>query len=429
MKILHTSDWHLGQTFYDYDRTEEHKHFFEQLKRVVREEKPDMLLVSGDLFHTSAPSIAAQELYNESMLGLRDESLAFGGMHIVLIAGNHDSSSKLDVDGLLWKYFNTNVVGTIPRDNGESLENRAFYDSVFAKHIIPVRKNRESEILGYVVAIPHCYPQNFPNINPKDGKQDRMKRFIALLLDKVAEVNTDGLPVILTAHTLVTGSNIKGHDAIIVGGLDNSDIGTFGSGWDYLALGHIHFPQEIKGSAGKARYSGSPFPMNFEEDDEHFVNIVEIEKRGEMPQVRQILIKPLYEMVTLSAKELPEEKNSCMDLLRVLEEYPAHKKAYIRLEVLETGELPPDYIQRVKTALTGKEARYCLVKQEIPDKPAEGEGLSLTAAQVSALSPREMAEIIAPEFFPKDGEEKYDDKQGVAELFDQAVSNVTEQIN
>jgi hypothetical protein len=136
-------------------------------------------------------------------------------------------------------------------------------------------------------------------------------------------------------------------------------------------------------------------------------------------------------MVTLSAKEFPEGKNSCMDLLRVLEEYPAHKKAYIRLEVLETGELPPDYIQRVKTALTGKEARYCLVKQEIPDKPAEGEGLSLTAAQVGALSPREMAEIIAPEFFSKDGDEKGkdDEKQGLAKLFDQAVSNVTEQIN
>jgi len=233
----------------------------------------------------------------------------------------------------------------------------------------------------------------------------------------------------LTAHTLVTGSNIKGHDAIIVGGLDNSDIGTFGSGWDYLALGHIHFPQEIKGSDGKARYSGSPFPMNFEEDYDHFVNIVETEKRGEMPQVRQMPIKPLYEMVTLSAKELPEGKRSCMDLLRVLEEYPAHKKAYIRLEVLETGELPSDYIQRVKTALTGKKARYCLVKQEIPDIPLEGEGLSLTAAQVGALSPREMAEIIAPEFFLKDGDKKYDDKQGLAELFDQAVSNVTEQLS
>jgi exonuclease SbcD len=429
MKILHTSDWHIGQTFYDYDRTEEHKHFFEQLNKIVRDEKPDLLLVSGDLYHTSAPSIAAQELYNESLLQLRDESLAFVGMHIILIAGNHDSSSKLDVDGLLWKYFNANVVGTIPRDNDESLENRAFYDSVFAKHIIPVRKSRENEVLGYVVAIPHCYPQNFPNINPKDGKQDRMKRFIALLLEKVAEINTEGLPVILTAHTLVTGSNIKGHDAIIVGGLDNSDIGTFGSGWDYLALGHIHFPQEIKGSDGKARYSGSPFPMNFEEDYDHFVNIVEIEKRGEMPQVRQIPIEPLYKMETISAKDFPEGRRSCMDLLPLLHNYPPHKKAYIRLEVRETGELPSDYIQRVKTALTGKKARYCLVKQEIPDKPAEGEGLSLTAAQVGALSPREMAEIIAPEFFLKDGDEKYDDKQGLAELFDQAVSNVTEQLS
>jgi len=421
MKILHTSDWHLGQTFYDYDRTEEHKHFFEQLKSVVREEKPDLLLVSGDLFHTSAPSIAAQELYNESLLQLRDEGFSFGGMHIVLIAGNHDSSSKLDVDGLLWKYFNTDVVGTIPRDNDESLDNTSFYDSVFAKHIIPVRKRRESEILGYVVAVPHCYPQNFPNINPEDGKQERMKRFIGVLLEKVDDINIEGLPVILTAHTLVTGSNIKGHDALIIGGLDNSDIGTFGSGWDYLALGHIHFPQEIKGSNGKARYSGSPIPMNFEEDYDHFVNIVEIEKRGEIPQVRQILIEPLFKMETLSAKELPEGKRSCTDLLPILKHYPYHEKAYIRLEVLETGELPSDYIQRVKTALTGKEARYCLVKQEIPDKPAEGEGLFLTAAQVSALSSREMAEIIAPEFFE-------DSEEGYSELFEQAVANVSEQI-
>ena len=342
-------------------------------------------------------------------------------MHIVLIAGNHDSSSKLDVDGLLWKYFNTDVVGTIPRDNDESLDNTSFYDSVFAKHIIPVRKRRESEILGYVVAVPHCYPQNFPNINPEDGKQERMKRFIGVLLEKVDDINIEGLPVILTAHTLVTGSNIKGHDALIIGGLDNSDIGTFGSGWDYLALGHIHFPQEIKGSNGKARYSGSPIPMNFEEDYDHFVNIVEIEKRGEIPQVRQILIEPLFKMETLSAKELPEGKRSCTDLLPILKHYPYHEKAYIRLEVLETGELPSDYIQRVKTALTGKEARYCLVKQEIPDKPAEGEGLFLTAAQVSALSSREMAEIIAPEFFE-------DSEEGYSELFEQAVANVSEQI-
>ena len=81
MKILHTSDWHIGQTFYDYDRTEEHKHFFVQLKKIVRDEKPDLLLVSGDLYHTSAPSIAAQELYNESLLQLRDESR--WGMHII----------------------------------------------------------------------------------------------------------------------------------------------------------------------------------------------------------------------------------------------------------------------------------------------------------------------------------------------------------
>ena len=88
MRIVHTSDWHLGQNFYRFDREEEHLCFFEQLAEVLRRERPDALVVSGDVFHNSAPSISAQRLFVEGVMMLADSSPE---TTIVITAGNHDS--------------------------------------------------------------------------------------------------------------------------------------------------------------------------------------------------------------------------------------------------------------------------------------------------------------------------------------------------
>ena len=116
--FIHTSDWHLGQNFYGYDRSEEQHDFLSQLADIVRKHTPDALLVSGDIFHTAAPSNAAFNLYVNAMLDIHK---ACPTMAIIVIAGNHDSASRLDSDKRLWQLANVHVLGGIARDkNGNA---------------------------------------------------------------------------------------------------------------------------------------------------------------------------------------------------------------------------------------------------------------------------------------------------------------------
>ena len=139
MKILHTSDWHLGHTLYNYDRTAEQQSFLRQLTRIVTEEQPDAMVVSGDIYHYSSPAATTQKMYTDAMLNIHQ---ACPGMAIVVTAGNHDSSSKLEIDSSLWQHFGLNVVGNIERTAEEvNLD----------KHIIEI--NNEKKTIGYVIAV------------------------------------------------------------------------------------------------------------------------------------------------------------------------------------------------------------------------------------------------------------------------------------
>lgn len=245
MKILHTSDWHLGHTLYNYDRTAEQQAFLRQLACIVAEEQPDAMVVSGDIYHYSAPAAATQKMYTDAMLDIHQ---ACPGMTIVVTAGNHDSSSKLEIDSSLWQHFGLNVVGNIERTAEEvNLD----------KHIIEVKN--EKGTTGYVIAVPHVYPQNFPLLDSETPRDQRQARFFQALLDEVKKRNTAQLPVVLMAHLSIEGSDRSGHDESI-GGIEYVPLSAMGEGYDYLALGHIHCPQDIKGSHHHARYCGTPSP-------------------------------------------------------------------------------------------------------------------------------------------------------------------------
>ena len=135
MKILHTSDWHLGHTLYNYDRTVEQQAFLRQLTRIVTEEQPDAMVVSGDIYHYSSPAAATQKMYTDAMLNIHQ---ACPEMTIVVTAGNHDSSSKLEIDSNLWQHFGLNVVGNIERTAEEvNLD----------KHIIEINNEKKTKRL------------------------------------------------------------------------------------------------------------------------------------------------------------------------------------------------------------------------------------------------------------------------------------------
>ena len=136
MKILHTSDWHLGQQLFEYDRSEEQQDFLRQLCHWVAAEQPDALIVSGDVFHYCSPSAAAQRLYTDALVEFHETCPS---MQIIITAGNHDSSSKLEINRNLWKYAGVTVVGSIRRNEAGQVD--------LERHIVEV-KNGCGELKG-----------------------------------------------------------------------------------------------------------------------------------------------------------------------------------------------------------------------------------------------------------------------------------------
>ena len=172
MKLIHTSDWHLGHTLYNYDRTEEQRAFLQQLAEIVEREQPDSLLVSGDVYHYSSPSASVQKMYTEAMLEIHRRCPS---MTIVVTAGNHDSSSKLEITQSLWESFGLHVIGSIRREE-ETIH--------WSRHIIEVT-GKDGQPVGYILPVPHVYPQNFPIPDPE------MKRDAVLLPDLTGRDETN----------------------------------------------------------------------------------------------------------------------------------------------------------------------------------------------------------------------------------------------
>jgi len=117
MKILHTSDWHLGHTLYNCDRAEEQAAMLEQMRRIVVDEQPDLFLLSGDVYHTSQPSASVQTMFADALLAIHE---ACPAMTIVVTAGNHDSGMRHEIFRAPWRRFNVHTIGSLDRENPDS---------------------------------------------------------------------------------------------------------------------------------------------------------------------------------------------------------------------------------------------------------------------------------------------------------------------
>ena len=397
MKIVHTSDWHLGHSFYGYERSEEHLCFLKQLCNIVRSEAPDALIISGDIYHSVAPTIAAQKLYNRMMLELRATAPA---MKIIITAGNHDSSSRLELNGELWNAFNVKIVGNIERN-----EDCVNYD----KHIICI-ENSDNKTIGYVLAVPYVYHANYPAI--ESDTESRMHYFHQQLLTRVAESNKDKLPVIMMGHLAVSGANIRGHETKYTH-LVYENIEELGEGYDYLALGHIHHPQTVKG-CNRARYSGSPIPLSFDEDYPHSVSIVEIEKHDDLPTIREVTIEPPVPIYTI-----PVEKEGIEAILEEIDSLPKGK-SYVRVKLKVKDVIPMSERAIIEERFSGLEAILCEIQPVRETVPA---------VEQSAFAPEEIKQIspidIAKDYYCRRfGEEMSKDLQQLLQESIDAVNNL-----
>ena len=355
MKILHTSDWHLGHTLYNYDRTEEQMAMLIQIEDIVKNENPDVFLLCGDVYHTPQPSAGVQTILTEALVRLHD---ANPQMVIVVTAGNHDSGTKHEIFRTPWKALKVHTIGMLEKENLDT-------------HIIEVPGK------GFVIAVPYANERNIP------------EGYFQQLIDAVEERNTDNLPVVIMAHTTVKGCDFTGHDhgtEYTVGGIDSLDIEQLGEGYDYLALGHIHHEQFVHTGKHNVRYSGTPIPISFDENYAHSVSMVEIMKHGGKPKVQKIEIKNPHPLVTLPAKGMVTWEKA----KELLENFPDDIPAYIRLNVEIEDFLPVEANQEAIALTKGKACRFCHInaKRKAVEK---AESKALTVQEFQSEEPIDIA--------------------------------------
>lgn len=376
MKIIHTSDWHLGNRLHNWDGTEEEEHFFAQLGAVVEDEKPDALVVSGDIFDTGAPGNDVAKRFTDALLDVTSRS---PGMTTVVIAGNHDSYSRLVVDKELWRRARVHVFGMPAED--------AYGKAVFEKSVVILPGK------GAIAAVPFCHPRNFPTVDGATG-DNREKNYFEGLAKYVAE-HSDGLPSVLMAHLAVKGDiDFRGHDkSLVIGGEECVDVEALGDGYGYVALGHIHCPQWVKGGTKVARYCGTPRPIHFDETYDHGVDVVTIEAH-KAPEAKTKVFEPLHALATIGGKNgLPFEA-----ALKELAESPLPPGTYIRLNVrLGVGELSgPDWTERARKNCAAKGFRFCVInsiRTEVPERQENRK--MLTMAELKELSNDEVLQILS----------------------------------
>ena len=254
MRILHTSDWHLGQYFLGHSRQIEHQKLIEWLVEQTRVHGVDSVLIAGDIFDTGAPPSYARELYYSLILALRD-----AGVGLTLLAGNHDSVAVLEESRNLLTALNTVVIPSVQDDPNEQVR---------------VLNTRDGHPGAIVCAIPFIRPrdvlQSIAGQSARDKQQSlqdaihaHYQALFALAEQKRVELGTH-LPIIATGHlTTVGASASESVREIYVGALEAFPTAAFPAA-DYIALGHIHRPQKV-GGFDHIRYSGSPIALSFDE--------------------------------------------------------------------------------------------------------------------------------------------------------------------
>lgn len=280
MKLLHTSDWHLGRPLYGRNRHGEFEAFLDWLAGVVESEKVDLLAVSGDIFDTTTPSNRSQELYYRFLHRISRSS----GCHVVVTGGNHDSPSLLEAPGALLRELRVHVAGAATADPGAA---------------VLVLEDGGGAPLAVVCAVPYLRDRDIRTAGPGEGADDKNRKLIEGIERHYAEVCAaadacrSGLarevPLIATGHLFTAGGATVDGDGvreIYVGSLARVGPSSFPECIDYLALGHLHVAQRVGGS-DRLRYSGSPIPMGFGEAGQRkLVLLVEFE--GRTPRVAEL---------------------------------------------------------------------------------------------------------------------------------------------
>ena len=280
MRILHTSDWHIGHRLYEQSRIEEHSQFLDWLLRILQENVVDVLLVAGDIFDTALPSSEAIDLYYQFLFRLYRETCT----HAIITAGNHDSPMRLAAPREFLKMGRIHVVGL-------ASEPRA---CVFT---LPPENPSVA-----IAAVPYLSENELSHISfeTEPERAERYRERLKVFYRQCVELLPSGLPKILMGHLFVHGGKVGDSERNIqIGGATAMRISDFPDDAAYIALGHLHRPHAIGGSNYPIQYAGSPLPLRFNEASyPKTVYLLDVSIGGDV-QVTEIEIPVFKELCTV----------------------------------------------------------------------------------------------------------------------------------
>lgn len=290
MRLLHTSDWHLGQRFINHERIEEHALALDWLLETIEEQKIDLLVVSGDIFDTFNPSNNAQQLYYNFLVRLSRTPC----QHAVILGGNHDSPSQLEAPKELLKVLNVQVVGAAPEKKADA--------------VLPLTDSKD-ELMAVVAAIPFLRDRDLVFAKEEESGMDRVDKIREAIKNHFMEMGNlcapykdKAVPVIGSGHLFAYGAKTaEKQNNIYIGDEANIRIEEIPEVFNYVALGHIHRPQAV-GKKEQVRYCGSIIPLDFSEGaDPKEVVVVDFEK-GTVKSINRIPIPVFRRLKSIKGK-------------------------------------------------------------------------------------------------------------------------------
>lgn len=418
MRLLHTSDWHLGQTLHNYDRTYEHQCFLDWLVDTLADEAIDVLLIAGDIFDNANPSSHAhRQLYRF----LQRARSRVPHLQVVVIAGNHDSPGRLEAPTPLLEAYGTVVVGNVLRRSDGEVD--------LERLLVPLT-DRDGEVRAWCLAVPFLRPGDVPRI-AREAKQagEEGERAAAhdpylygttLLYQQAHALAREragaGQAIVAMGHChMVDGQS--SHDSerrIVIGGSEALPTSMFGSDIAYAALGHLHLAQRV-GGREHIRYCGSPLPLSFSEVGyQHQVLRIDLDGAA-ASAVTPICVPRAVELLRVPATPAPlEQVLEALDTLELDPDLPPQAWPYLEVRVLLDGP-EPGLRGRIEAALSGKPVR--LAKIEPTRK------LTAVSESADALSLEQLARLQPDDIFRRLWQQRFGDEappdqiDAFAELF------------
>jgi DNA repair protein SbcD/Mre11 len=376
MRFLHTSDWHLGQTLHNFDRSYEHECFLHWLLDTLVAEQADGLLLAGDVFDNTNPSAASQKQFYRF---LQQAKARAPHLNIIVIAGNHDSPGRLEAAGPLLEGLDIAVVGHIRRLTSGDID--------LEQLVLPV-KNRAGAIAAWCLAIPFLRPGDVPHV---ETEGDAYMEGIALLYRQALELaiarRQPGQAIIALGHCHMAGGEVstESERRIVIGGAEAISDRIFDPAIAYAALGHLHKAQRV-GRQERLRYCGSPIPLSFTEVN-YAHQVLRIDLDGEtVREIAEIRVPRAVELLRVPKQPAPlDEVLAALTALDLAPVPELHAQAYLEVRVrLDAPE--PGLRARIEAALDGKPVRLAKIETTFARQAADAE-TPLSLEELGSLQP------------------------------------------